>query len=123
MASSRKFSRPSKPPCRPLDDEFTWDSFGPLSANLAKMSTDLVQFACFPSSMLPAQPDAPVTSHKDDPGPKGKDVASPPWANSVGFVFNTTHEDQIHSAPQEPSRDLDYHRLVLASFFGFGSFW
>ena len=28
--------------------------------------------------------------------------------------LTTTHEFQIHSAPQEPSRDLDYRRLVIA---------
>ena len=78
------------------------------------MSTDLAQFARFPSPRLPAQPDAPVPSPKDDPGPKGNDVASPPTAIDAGFVSTTTREDQTDSAPQEPSRDLDYRCLVLA---------
>lgn len=104
MASSRKFSRPNKPARRPLDDEFTWDSFGPLSANLTRMSTDLAQFARPPSPTLPAQPDALVTSPKDDPGPKGNNVASPPTAIDAGFVSTTTLEDQVNSAPRNQVR-------------------
>ena len=55
-----------------------------------------------------------TTSPKDDPGPKGKDASSRPTAIDAGFVSTSTREDEIHSAPQELSRDLDYRRLVLA---------
>ena len=60
-----------------------------------------------------AQPDAPVTSPKDDPGSKGKDVASPPTANDAGFV-STDYSSRVPNTLGTPSRDLDYRRLVLA---------
>ena len=41
-------------------------------------------------------------------------MASSPTVNVAGFVSTTTRDDQIHSASQEPSWDIDHRRLVLA---------
>lgn len=124
MAASNKPYRSIKPPQRPLDDDFTWDTLGPLSSNFARMSSDLAQLAHFPSAVpfptLPTNihpandlsisveipPSASPTNHS-----KHTDGATPILTHDACFVASNP-QYQASMALNLP-RDLELHCLLL----------
>lgn len=57
MSASKKSSRISRPPRKPMDDDYAWESLGALTADLAGMCEDLPSHVtCFPLSTDPPQP-------------------------------------------------------------------
>ena len=123
MEASRKSTRISKPPRRPLDDAYTWDSLGSLSADFAKMSTDLAHLARFPSPTLPAQSDPP-TSQNNPPSASPLDhsrptiAASPPLAREAAFVTSSESQIRVNTASNEPTQDQEstYSPIIRTAF-------
>lgn len=118
MAASKKSTRSSRPPRRPLDDEYRWDTLDSLSADVAKISTDLAQFARFPSPTLPAHthtaPLANIPPSASPPQQTTENSASPPLARDTVFVASSDPKNRVQTAFHEPPQDKEYRRLLLA---------
>ena len=97
MSASKKSSRISRPPRRPLDDDYTWESLGALTADLAGMSADMAHLARRSSpSFLPSHDSVPQEGAS--PSPPLRDT------NSVTNVASQT-------LAQSASPDPPTHRL------------
>ena len=104
MSASKKSSRISRPPRRPLDDDYTWESLGALTADLAGMSADMAHLARRSSpSFLPSHDSVPQDGASPSPPPRD--------TNSVANVASQT---LAQSASPDPPQDLDFRRLLLA---------
>ena len=105
--SHKKSSRISRPPRRPLDDDYTWESLGALTADLAGMSADMAELGRRPSSSLVPSKDS-VPQYGASPPPPPRDT------NSVPDVELQNLAQAAQAASPNPPQDLDFRRLLLA---------
>ena len=104
MSTSKKSSRISRPPRRPLDDDYTWESLGALTADLAGMSPDMAHLARRSSpSFLPSNDSVPHDG-----------ASPPPPSRDTNSVPNVASQTLAQSASPDPPQDLDFRRLLLA---------
>ncbi|KAL9972505.1 hypothetical protein ACROYT_G018824 [Oculina patagonica] len=105
--SHKKSSRISRPPRRPLDDDYTWESLGALGADLAGMSADMAELGRRSSpSSVPSKDSVPQYGASPPPPPR--------HTNSVPDVELQNLAQAAQAASPNPPQDLDFRRLLLA---------
>ena len=108
MSASKKSSRISRPPRRPLDDDYTWESLGALTADLAGMSADMAELGSSPFSFVGAfyKTQFPNTELLR----RRRLVTQLPCPN----VELQNLAQAAQAASPNPPQDLDFRRLLLA---------
>jgi len=90
-----------------LDDDYTWESLGALTADLAGMSADMAALGRRPSpSLVPSKDSVPQYGASPPPPPRD--------TNSVPDVELQNLAQAAQAASPNPPQDLDFRRLLLA---------
>lgn len=106
--SNNKPSRTIKPPRRPLDDDFEWDSLGPLSADIARLSSDLANFSRSPSTAFTTLPTSIAQGADQLPSAGISSSASPTHTlqQTDGVSPNPARDASRNDTTTTPVQDL-----------------